>query len=216
MLLIDGISTHTSTHISVICLLISTSQPCDNKNGAQGSWTKTTKGKHKKIDESADVNNSVLDQTNIDDYSNDIKDMKDELKNILKNSDAEELIRRTVTEVVKSQEMRMLEEIKQQIQEKCKKLEGDIRSLEFENSKLKGELENKTTVKEKKTKEIETRIDENDRKARDAIIMGNCNEQYSRKNYVKILNIEKEQLENKDILTKKVCSILNPFPKNKF
>ena len=65
-----------------------------------------------------------------------------------------------------------------------------------------------TKIIEERTKEMEVKIVEQEQRNKDAIKMGNHNEQYSRKNNIKIMDIE-EPSESEEKLTEKVCSILS-------
>ena len=176
---------------------------------------KTTKSRQKK---SGDQNVSDLDSSQIepdlsmkkiDDVSADIKEVKTELKRMLKKEDVEDLIKKSISDSIRSLEDRMKEEIKRQIQEKCEKLETIIESLQFENDKLKDKLESNLKQMTERINETEAKVENQEQQTREAIKLGNHNEQFSRKNNIKIMNVEEEPSENEEKLTEKVCSVLS-------
>ena len=176
---------------------------------------KTTKSRQKK---SGDQNVSDLDSSQIepdlsmkkiDDVSADIKEVKTELKRMLKKEDVEDLIKKSISDSIRSLEDRMKEEIKRQIQEKCEKLETIIESLQFENDKLKDKLESSLKQMTERINETEAKVENQEQQTREAIKLGNHNEQFSRKNNIKIMNVEEEPSENEEKLIEKVCSVLS-------
>ena len=182
---------------------------------AKSQTLKTTKSRQKK---SGDQNVSDLDSSQIepdlsmkkiDDVSADIKEVKTELKRMLKKEDVEDLIKKSISDSIRSLEDRMKEEIKRQIQEKCEKLETIIESLQFENDKLKDKLESNLKQMTERINEIEAKVENQEQQTREAIKLGNHNEQFSRKNNIKIMNVEEEPSENEEKLTEKVCSVLS-------
>ena len=181
----------------------------------RGQGLKTNKSKQKKTGEmsQSDLESSQMESektgSKMDDISDDIKEIKCEMKEMLKKTDIEELIKNTITETIKSLEDRLKDQLKKEIEDKCEKLENVIQSLEHENEKLKEKLEMSTKKIEERTKEIEVKIVEQEQRNKDAIKMGNHNEQYSRKNNIRIMDIEEEPAENEEKLTEKVCSILS-------
>ena len=175
---------------------------------------KTTKSRQKK---SGDQNVSDLDSSQIepdlsmkkiDDVSADIKEVKTELKRMFKKEDVD-LIKKSISDSIRSLEDRMKEEIKRQIQEKCEKLETIIESLQFENDKLKDKLESNLKQMTERINETEAKVENQEQQTREAIKLGNHNEQFSRKNNIKIMNVEEEPSENEEKLTEKVCSVLS-------
>ena len=182
---------------------------------AKSQTLKTTKSRQKK---SGDQNVSDLDSSQIepdlsmkkiDDVSADIKEVKTELKRMLKKEDVEDLIKKSISDSIRSLEDRMKEEIKRQIQEKCEKLETIIESLQFENDKLKDKLESNLKQMTERINETEAKVENQEQQTREAIKLGNHNEQFSRKNNIKIMNVEEEPSENEEKLTEKVCSVLS-------
>ena len=182
---------------------------------AKSQTLKTTKSRQKK---SGDQNVSDLDSSQIepdlsmkkiDDVSADIKEVKTELKRMLKKEDVEDLIKKSISYSIRSLEDRMKEEIKRQIQEKCEKLETIIESLQFENDKLKDKLESNLKQMTERINETEAKVENQEQQTREAIKLGNHNEQFSRKNNIKIMNVEEEPSENEEKLTEKVCSVLS-------
>ena len=155
-----------------------------------------------------DASQTESSKSKLEEIPCNIQDLKDELKNMLKKDDIEKLIEKTVAEVMKSLENKMREEIKREIGVKCGILEDELKLLEFENGKLREKLESQSKLLDERTKELETKLAQQEQKNNDSIKMANQNEQYFRKNNVKIMNIEEGPGEDEEKLTKKVCTIL--------
>ena len=109
---------------------------------------------------------------------------------------------------MKSLENKMREEIKRELGVKCGKPEDELKLLEFDYGKLRENLETQSKLLDEKTKEFETKLVQQEQKNNDSIKMANQNEQYSRKNNIKIMNIEEGPGEDEEKLTTKVCTIL--------
>ena len=88
-------------------------------------------------------------------------------------------------------------------------LETIIESLQFENDKLKDKLESNLKQMTERINETEAKVENQEQQTREAIKLGNHNEQFSRKNNIKIMHVEEEPSENEEKLTEKVCSVLS-------
>ena len=172
----------------------------ESKAGAASSHTVQTASK-RKLD---DVANSsaeelVLLNSQVEEITGDIKLIKDNMTGLMTKSDEmmtkadmKAFIRTTVdvimTEINKNMETTIEIKIKEKtdsMKKDIKQLNKDIELLRNENSKLKKDLS-----------EAEKKNNETDKIAKQSLQKANQNEQYSRKNNVKILNIEEREDED--------------------
>lgn len=89
-----------------------------------------------------------------------------------------------------------------------KEIRSELETLKFDKQKLEDELKSTKDVMKKDVKEISDRLREAENKTKDALRMANHNEQYSRKNNFKIMDVLEEGSESEEKLTEKVCNIL--------
>ena len=148
-------------------------------------------------------------QCKLDSMSSDLGQIKADLKAILKKEDVEKLIAQTVKDVVLSLEEQMKNNIMTTVNEKCEHLQSQIESVTFENNLLKDRMKNMDELIENNNYEMKEKIKENLQKVNEVTKMANYNEQYSRKNNFKIMDIVEENYETEEVLTEKVSSVLN-------
>ena len=148
-------------------------------------------------------------QEQLDKMSIDIGQIKTVMKEIMKKKDIESFITQTVTDIMKSLEETLKVKIEKQVNEKCEKLQEQIDSVTFENNELKEDLKSKNETITKLKTECRESAERNTLKINEAIGMANYNEQYSRKNNIKIMDIPEDQYETEERLTEKVCSVLS-------
>ena len=101
-------------------------------------------------------------------------------------------------------EKKIEELIDEKIKEKTKKLEDKVELLEFDNKNLTDRL----TQAETNLESQKDRISELEKVAVASAQRSNYNEQYSRKNNIKILNVPEDALETEGTLTEVVCTTL--------
>ncbi|KAH3748179.1 hypothetical protein DPMN_182617 [Dreissena polymorpha] len=152
--------------------------------------------------------------------------LREELKQMLKKDDIENLITNTVSKIISEMEKRneeFLTKIQQNIQtelenkllkitehsikEKTNELADQIKCLQFENETLK---ENQAKLlKEHKTalENVNDRINSNTRLSEENSKRSNHNEQYSRKNNIKIMDVKEEPNESITTLSIKVTTL---------
>ncbi|KAH3727950.1 hypothetical protein DPMN_053896 [Dreissena polymorpha] len=146
--------------------------------------------------------------TQLEAMTNGISELREDLKSMLKREELEELIKNTVSTIMKKIEESMLNQIEKEVKNRTNTFKEQIASLEFENGQLKQtiiELNSSTT---KSITELETQVGKLYDTSREALKLANYNEQYSRKNNVKILNITKSSNETETSLTQTVSNIL--------
>jgi prefoldin subunit 5 len=179
-----------------------------------GSQKASTKPQVKRFqpDTSNNSNNSMDELNNIteqlDSMNKNIAELRGDLKSILKKDEVENLIKTTVTNIVTSLETKLQAHVSTLVNERTKYLDDKIESLEFENNSLKeklSDLENKTA---EKLRDFEEKITKNYNASMEANKRSNYNEQYSRKNNAKILNIPEETRETEESLMTTVTNLI--------
>ncbi|XP_013380206.1 unconventional myosin-Vb [Lingula anatina] len=137
-----------------------------------------------------------------------LDEIESEIKNTVKTNDLKDIVQEMVTETV----TKLLLNFKDEIGTNLEKLEdkhkldiGELReridSLELENDALREQL----AGKEKSLRKLTETVEQANYASNNAIKMANYNEQYSRKNNIKIYGvIEKEHENTRDV----VCKVL--------
>ena len=153
----------------------------------------------------------VLLSTQVEELSGDIKQIKDNMDGLMQKSDEmmtkadmKTFIKGTVEEIMieinKSIEMTLETKIKEKttsLKKDVEQLNKEIESLRNENNQLKKDLS-----------EAEKKNSETEKIAKQALQTAHQNEQYSRKNNVKILNIEEAGHEDETSLINTVGELL--------
>ena len=137
-----------------------------------------------------------------------ITSLRDDLKGMLKKEEVEQLITNTVTTLMNKIMQNINDKIDQLVSEKLVEMQAKIESLDYDNKNFKDKiqiLEDKTSTNDKS---IHEQIEKTYELSKLAHMKANYNEQYSRKNNIKILNIQENREETEDSITKSVTSIL--------
>jgi len=137
-----------------------------------------------------------------------ITNLRDDVKGMLKKDEVEQLIMNTVTNLMKNLEHSTHKKIEQMINEKVNDMQSKMDSLDFENKSLREKIEHLEKTNEIKNKTINEQIEKTYGISKTAHKKANYNEQYSRKNNIKILNIPEAKEENEITLAKTVGQIL--------
>ncbi|KAH3791485.1 hypothetical protein DPMN_144971 [Dreissena polymorpha] len=156
-----------------------------------------------------------------------LKFLTNEMKSILKREEIESLITNTLSSILsesekrnegrlaqlkndlaKEMEEKLQQTVRKQVDEKVKDLTEYIKGLEFENETLKETISSIKTYHKQSIENITTQVNENAQKCNDALKRSNYNEQYSRKNNVKIMDIKEDDKELIPNLTSKVIGLL--------
>lgn len=146
-------------------------------------------------------------QTQLDNISSDIGELKGVLNSILKKEEIENLIQTTLSKIMEGFERRFKEEIDMRILDKTRELKERVQVLEYDNKQLIDRLEKSEKETKRAVSDLVEREKQNDFRSRDAVKRANFNEQYSRKNNVKITNVEEEEGETQVSLEKKVLKL---------
>ncbi|MES9882714.1 MAG: hypothetical protein ABW185_17750 [Sedimenticola sp.] len=149
----------------------------------------------------------------------DIRKMRADMKTLVNKEGIEDLVKKTVTslkdEIMKEVWERIDTIMDEKIAVRTRKLSDKLESLEFENKQLNDKLGQHERI----ITECKDSIKEKDDMARDAMKKANYNEQFSRKNNVKIMDITEDTNESEDLLTTKFIDICRPkgvtFDKNR-
>lgn len=149
----------------------------------------------------------------------DIRKMRADMKTLVNKEGIEDLVKKTVTslkdEIMKEVWERIDTIMDEKIAVRTRKLSDKLESLEFENKQLNDKL----VQHERIITECKDSIKEKDDMARDAMKKANYNEQFSRKNNVKIMDIPEDTNESEDLLITKFTDICRPkgvtFDKNR-
>ena len=117
-----------------------------------------------------------------------MKEVKHSVSKIVTNDDMKQFIKSTVEEIMNEINRGIELQIETKIKEQSKSLNTTIEDLKKENGLLQTE-NNKLQIK---LITVQNQIEEAEKQSQVAIKMANYNEQYSRKNNLKILNIKEE------------------------
>lgn len=163
--------------------------------------------------DTSDNSNSSMDELNsihvqLQAMTDGISSLREDLKSMLRKDEIEQLITNAVTSLMHKMEQNMNKNIDKIVNEKCKEMQERIDSLDFENKGLKDTLQKLENNNKSNLKSLQEQIDRTDEISRMASKKANYNEQFSRKNNIKIQNIPESKDENEESLTKTVTGIL--------
>ena len=164
----------------------------------------------------SDVSNASSDcmvdfshvQSQLDTISSDLADLKNGFNSMLKKDEIQALITSTITNVMEEMEKRIKADYDRKIQEKTKELQETINVLQYDNRQLTDKIEKIEENTKKKMAELTELERDNNRRSKDALRRANQNEQYSRKNNIKLNNVPEEKDEDQETLATKVSNIL--------
>ena len=130
-----------------------------------------------------------------------LEDIVEEMKLIMKKDDMIDLIKETVKSTINELTENIEFTIALKVEEKTKDLEDRVRHLERENTSLSNQLaETNARMKDIKDTDIRSNV---------ALQEANYNEQYSRKNNIKIMGIQEKEAETEQELTETVSSLFD-------
>ena len=192
-------SVEKATAVSTASLALSKSQP------SRVVEQQKEKRSHSEVADSSLGDEFTSIQKQLDQLTSDMKQTREDLKSVMKREEMKSFITDTITamfsKVQKKLEKKVEETIEEQLEDKLKdrltELNDRMDSLVLENVQLKD-------VNEK----LRNRLDKNEKVAKAALEKSNMNEQYSRKNIVKVMGVEEEADETEDKLIKTVNNIL--------
>ena len=168
----------------------------------QGSKPSKTRTMGTTVNTSLDDMSCISNQ--LEDLCEEMKTMRGDLNMIMKRDEMETFIKDTISKAISEMNENMEMSIAMKVEEKTKELQNQIQTLENENEKLSREISNMT----RQMKISGENMKEAEKRSKLALIMTNYNEQYSRKHNIKIIGVGETQEESEEILTTKICEIL--------
>ena len=122
----------------------------------------------------------------------------------MKKEDIESFVKTAVKDILEDFNKNLDFTVAAKVEEQTKGVIKRLETLEKENAQLKKELESQKTSTEKLKKDIETC----DNRSKMADSKANYNEQYSRKNNIKFMDVPVLPSENEQTLTKTICELV--------
>lgn len=162
-------------------------------------------GKMKKRTHS-DVSETSMEElgfihTQLDNVTAELKETKESLKNLMTKSDISEFITKTVDSVLKgiNDKIKQVveEEVKEKVKETVTELNNRLDFIVYENVEIKERLD-----------KVENKLKKQKEKTKAAFEQSNYNEQFSRKNNVKIMGVEALGDETDSKLTAEIIDIV--------
>lgn len=147
-------------------------------------------------------------QNQLDLMTENLRDLQESIKSVLNKEDIEKITTKTLTSVTDALEKKLTHIFDTKITELTKELRERIEYLERENKFLKDAVNKQMSDHQQQLSNLEDRLKTSEENAKEANIRSNRNEQYSRKNNIKIHEVPEQQNESLDDLTAKVCNIL--------
>ena len=141
----------------------------------------------------------------IEEMSSEVKGVKDSVSKIMTKDDMKVFIKSTVEEIMVELYKGLELHIETKLEEHSKSFNKTIEDLKKENELLK--IENNSL--QTKLKTAQNQVDATEKRSQLAVKMANYNEQYSRKNNIKILNMKEDGEETETSLTSDVCKLLS-------
>lgn len=178
---------------------------CLFKDGKVGSEPPPSKVKRtiSEVSEASAEELTIINQQ-LEHLNADLKETKDKVMSLMSKSDVQDFISETIKKVVANLENQLEITINKKVTEKTKELTEQVKSLEFD----KNQLTDRVIQAEKDLKMYKDKLSACEKLALASAQKSNFNEQYSRKNNVKILNIPESTYETERTLTEVVTSEL--------
>lgn len=197
---------------SEIAMDMATSKESDKEDNSKGVSTKVTKsgdgeplGKiqkrtHSEVSETSAEELNIIHQQ-LDILTLDLKTTNENIKQLMTKDDIETFISKTVEKVLKSLEKNIEKyvdtKVEEKVNERVAELNDRLDHMTYENGEIKDRLD-----------KVEGELKKEKERTRSAIEKSNFNEQYSRKNNVKILGVAQQTNETESNLTTKVISLV--------
>ena len=140
----------------------------------------------------------------LEELNKEVKETKEFMKTLMSKEDIKSFISSTIQGIVVELKEKLHERVEELVSETNQELVDRLDSLVYENTELKEQLE----LKDARLNEFEERLKEAEKRSKDALQRANYNEQYSRKNNVKINGIQQRTNETTETLTEDVCALL--------
>ncbi|KAH3753389.1 hypothetical protein DPMN_188025 [Dreissena polymorpha] len=179
----------------------------------KGQKPQTKPATKKQRADSNNSNNTSMEElmnihTQLEVMTEGISNLREDLKSMLKTGEIEELITSTVTSIIGKLEETMVKRIDTEVKNVTNTFKEQIAGLEFKNEQLKQKIDELKCSSTKAIRDLQTQVDKNYDTSRDALKLANYNEQYSRKNNVTIMNVQKPPQESESCLIQTISNIL--------
>ena len=184
--------------------------PTKGKKEAHASGTKsnTSKPPPNKRPNSDMCNSSAEELTlmshTLDDLSCEMKEVRDSLQTLLKKDDIESLIKTAVKDILEDFNKNLEFTVNAKVDEKTKGMCKILENLEKENELLKKELVAQKLSIENLSSNMANDLSYSKRAEQKA----NYNEQYSRKNNIKFMDVPAVPSETESTLTRRICELV--------
>lgn len=150
------------------------------------------------------VEEITLIHTTLDGLSEDFKGVRESLKTLMTKDDIETFVKNAVKEILDDFNKNMEFTINSKVEEKTKTLSTQLDKLEKENEQLRKDMiSQKSMLADVKKNYIKC-----DERSKSAEQKANYNEQYSRKNNIKFMNVPEVPDENEEKLTTTICELV--------
>lgn len=179
----------------------------NQKSNQSKPGQKAAKRTHSDVSENSSDELGLI-HNHLDQLSDSIKELRGDLKQILKKDEIENLITTTISNIIDKMENRIKKSIEDKLHQKLDSLLEKVNSLEYENKLLKEKLDDTKSNLKEHTSDTTDKLNKCMTLAREANKRANYNEQYSRKNNFKIHDIKESPNETEESLTKQVCDML--------
>lgn len=200
------------TVISEVAMDIGSSKESEIADSNKGVSTKITltkdgeplgkvqKRTHSEVSETSVEELNMIHQ-HLDTLTSDLKATNESIKQLMTKDDIETLIVKTVEGVLKSLETKMKKyidvRVEEELKERVTELHDRLDHVTFENGEIKDRLD-----------KVESELKKEKERTKSAIEKSNHNEQYSRKNNVKLMGVADLTNETESRLTKNVLAII--------
>ena len=166
--------------------------------------TQKEKRSHSEVADSSLGDEFTSIQKQLDQLTSDIQQTREDVKSIMKKEEMKSFITDTVTAMFSKVQKKLEKRVEETIEEKLEeKLNDKLTEL---NDRLDSLVHENVQLREANDK-LKGRIDRSEKVAKVAMEKSNMNEQYSRKNNIKIMGVEGDD-ETEEELTEKVNNIL--------
>ena len=164
----------------------------------QGSKAPPTKRLNSELSPNSSVEEITVIHHQLEELSDDMQSIREHLKQVMKKDELENFIQKTISKIINDLNENMDLTIDMKVDEKTKDLTQKIYNLEKDNTNLRNEI---TFIKLTchKSEDI----------SKEALSKANHNEQYSRKNNIKIMDIPEKTDESDERLLHTVTEILH-------
>ena len=180
----------------------STGQTAQSKAAHKPAFTQAEKRAKTEMENSSFGDEITMINKQLEQLSEDTKKTAEKVKDMLTRDEMRDFITTTVNVLMKELQVRIEKEIDTKVQEKIKEKTTEINdrldSLTYENVQLRERLE-----------KVEIELKANEALTQTAMRKSNYNEQYSRKNNIKIMGVPEKEDETIEILEDTICEILH-------